>query len=125
MGRKKLVAEKPLGRHYFCHPAFSLLPRAVRADFVPAGTVEFDQVTAIAAVIIKLAAPLHIQTPCMKLYQQNKNEWRECVAQYYDLGLEDSKTIIQKALFGFVETHPERGTLPLLQGLRNFKPKVL
>lgn len=106
-----------MGRHYFSRESLPCLPRRVRADFVPPGTVEFDQATAIASLMIQQGGVYGVAMPCMRLYQGHKEEWRLCVADYYGVAEGDAKTILQKALFGFVEFSEEKGSLPLLQGL--------
>lgn len=80
VGRKKVVAGDPLGRHFFPHPTFPNLSRRAREAACPAGTVEFDQSTAIVSIMIKAATSHAIPTPCLRLYQQHKNAWRSAVA---------------------------------------------
>lgn len=119
MGYKKLVAGKPLGRHFFPHISVSSLTRRARDALCPPGAIEFDQATALVSIMVKLAQPYHIHTPNLVKYMKHKCNWRAAVAKYYQIEDDEAKTVLMRAIFGFpgpLQPHTEKGVLPFLHG---------
>ena len=128
VGKKKLVANRPLGRHFFPHVSLPALSRKARAASCPPNALEFDQKAAIVNLMLRIAQDRGLQTPCLQKYGAHTSAWRSAVSQYYGIDAEDAKIILTKAAFGFatsVEDKQEDGLLPFVQGpCKHFNTKT-
>ena len=110
------AGHKKLGRHFFGNMSLASLSKEARQASVPAGTVEFDQETAVVSIMVKLAKDFDISTPCLQLYMQHKHDWRRLVMKYTDSDESEAKALLMRAVFGFAIEDQQWGVLPVLQG---------
>ena len=120
VGKKKVVGNEPLGRHFFQHISLPALSRSARTAGCPNGSMEFDQRAAIVNPMLQVAKDAGLLTPCLRKYSDHTQAWRQAVADYHRIDLDEAKRTLMKATFGFALPVGDAaaGTLPFLQGNR-------
>ena len=120
VGHQKLVGGTSMGRFFFGHLSMTNLSRQARAAASPAGSIEYDMPNAIVHCALEIGQEQQLQMPCFKLYAEHKQQWRQCVSQWLSITLEEAKTMLLKACFGYVFPSKIEGCVvacPLLEGL--------